>query len=164
MCVRARVCPQTQVRQQCLTVLLRLITMSSSDQLATALKNVRICSFIATLLSSRDTTTQAIALVLSEVLMAKLPAVFKNYFLKEGLLQALRQMAERGKGSVGAASAPAAAAAAAPTPAAAGAGGSSQGAEGEGEPSSSRRGKEGHSSMLQCSCSCVLRVLAVPTR
>ncbi|KAK9798991.1 hypothetical protein WJX73_009807 [Symbiochloris irregularis] len=104
-----------QVKTRCLATVTKMVHYASSDMLRKLLKDVTISSFIASLLSTREGTTNATAVRLAELLMDKLPEIYTKYFLKEGVVHAMEQLAL----SAPAPPAPAPAPAPAPVPAAA---------------------------------------------
>eukprot|EP00899_Mesostigma_viride_P024650 jgi/Mesvir1/536/Mv11394-RA.2 len=81
------------VRKRCLSSLNKLLYFSTSDMLQ-PLKDTTIASFLAGLLSSKDTSTLSYGLSMAELLMSKLPAVFSKAFVKEGLLHAIDKLIE----------------------------------------------------------------------
>lgn len=57
------------------------------------LRGVPISSFIASLLASKDSAAMDAALQLAEILMGKLPDIMVQYFVKEGVVHAIDQLA-----------------------------------------------------------------------
>ena len=82
-----------QVRNQCLATVTKIIHFSELKALGEELGDLPISSFIAGLLTQKDMTTVAKALQLAEILMHKLPGIFSKYFLKEGVVHAVEQLA-----------------------------------------------------------------------
>ena len=82
-----------QVRTQCLATVTKVLHFSESGALGEELTDLPISSFIASLLSQKDSATVAKALQLAEILMHKLPALFSKHFLKEGVVHAIEQLA-----------------------------------------------------------------------
>lgn len=97
--------PLPQVRHKCLSTMVRLMHFSSPAMLEESLKDLAMSSFIATQLGARDTTTVAYAMHMSEILMDKLPAIFRTHFLKEGVVHAVEQLASQAAGKAAAAGA-----------------------------------------------------------
>ena len=85
--------PNSQVRNQCLATITKILHFSEPKALGEQLANLPISSFIAGLLSQKSSSTVAKALQLGEILMHKLPDVFSKYFLKEGVVHAVDQLA-----------------------------------------------------------------------
>lgn len=82
-----------QVRSQCLATITKILHFSEFKALGEALTDLPISSFIAGLLSQKDSAIVAKALQLAEILMHKLPAIFSKHFLKEGVVHAIEQLA-----------------------------------------------------------------------
>ena len=82
-----------QVRNQCLATVTKIIHFSEPKALGEELGDLPISSFIAGLLTQKDMTIVAKALQLAEILMHKLPDIFSKYFLKEGVVHAVEQLA-----------------------------------------------------------------------
>ena len=82
-----------QVREKALSTIIKILQYSPPEMLKSLLKSITISSFVASLLSSRDTAVLAVGMRLSELLMLKLPEVFATMFLKEGVFHALEQLA-----------------------------------------------------------------------
>ncbi|KAL3152604.1 hypothetical protein ABBQ32_001622 [Trebouxia sp. C0010 RCD-2024] len=82
-----------KVRTQCLATVTKILHFSHPTALGKELTDLPISSFIASLLSQKDTATVAKALQLAEILMHKLPAIFSKHFLKEGVVHAIEQLA-----------------------------------------------------------------------
>lgn len=80
------------VRSRCLATIVKLLAIASPSQLQTVLVDLPISSFIAGLMSGRDTKAQAVAIQMAEILMSKLPAIFAGFFVKEGVAHALERL------------------------------------------------------------------------
>lgn len=81
------------MRNQCLATITKILHFSEPKALGDELGDLPISSFIAGLLSQKDSSTVAKALQLAEILMHKLPNIFSKYFLKEGVVHAIEQLA-----------------------------------------------------------------------
>lgn len=84
-----------QVRHKCLGVMLKALTYTPAPILRELLLHLGVSSFLAGLLPSKDTAVAAAAMHMAEILMAKLPDIFKTHFLKEGVVHAMEQMAAK---------------------------------------------------------------------
>ena len=82
-----------QVRHACLSVVSKVLYVSSPGMLEGGLRDLPICSFISGLLSGRDSSAVAYAMQMAEVLMDRLPGMYRVHFLKEGVLHAINQLA-----------------------------------------------------------------------
>ncbi|GAX77476.1 hypothetical protein CEUSTIGMA_g4920.t1 [Chlamydomonas eustigma] len=80
------------VRHACLEAVSQIICASSSSMLEEGLRNLPVSNFIGSLLSGRDMTATAYAILMAEVLMEKLPNVYRSFFLKEGVVHAMDQL------------------------------------------------------------------------
>ena len=94
-------CHGLQVRTQCLATVTKVLHFSEPEALGKELTDLPISSFIASLLSQKDSATVAKALQLAEILMHKLPAIFSKHFLKEGVVHAIQQLASSGPQAAG---------------------------------------------------------------
>lgn len=74
------------VRNKCLLVILKMLYYATSDTLTEVLRNIRISSFVAAQLASRDQNVVLTALKMADVLFEKLPTIFNKYFKREGVL------------------------------------------------------------------------------
>mmetsp|Transcript_50841 Transcript_50841/g.94724 ORF Transcript_50841/g.94724 Transcript_50841/m.94724 type:complete len:1715 (-) Transcript_50841:1206-6350(-) len=81
------------VRHKCLSTIHRFLHYSPPAQLEALLGNMAISSFLAGLISGKDSTAALMGVTLAELLMTKLPAVFARFFLKEGVVHAMDQLA-----------------------------------------------------------------------
>mmetsp|Transcript_11522 Transcript_11522/g.28178 ORF Transcript_11522/g.28178 Transcript_11522/m.28178 type:complete len:2013 (-) Transcript_11522:941-6979(-) len=105
-----------QVRHKCLGVMLRLMAFSNPETLQESLRDLAMSSFVASLLAARDGATAAYGIHMAEILMAKLPQVVTSYFIKEGVVHGMEQLASRPPSSGPSSPAPAPAAAPASAP------------------------------------------------
>ncbi|EFN55600.1 hypothetical protein CHLNCDRAFT_52424, partial [Chlorella variabilis] len=101
-----------QVKRQCLTTIAKMLHFNTAHTLAALLEELPAAALVAALLGARDSTVAAYGMQMAEILIEKLPDVYHQYFLKEGVVHAIDQLA---------ATPPAAAAAAADAAAAGGA-------------------------------------------
>jgi E3 ubiquitin-protein ligase TRIP12 len=106
------------VRHRCLATIVKALYFSTPAQLEAALADLPISSFIASLLGGRDAKAQAYALQMGELLMEQLPGIFAAYFVKEGVVHAVQQLAEQAAGGGGGGSSAATAAGGGAAPAA----------------------------------------------
>ncbi|KIY91679.1 E3 ubiquitin-protein ligase [Monoraphidium neglectum] len=125
------------VRHRCLATVVKALYFSTPQQLEAALADLPISSFIASLLGGRDAKAQAYALQMGELLMEQLPHIFTSYFIKEGVVHAIQQLAEQSAAARGAAAAAAAA------PASAGAGDAAGPSRAAAAPAPAQGGGEG---------------------
>ncbi len=65
--------------------------ISASDR--TLLEDLEVSSFVAGLLGSGELAIVSAALQLAQLLMAKLPDVFRTHFVKEGVVHAIDKLA-----------------------------------------------------------------------
>ncbi|KAL4436702.1 hypothetical protein ABPG75_003841 [Micractinium tetrahymenae] len=82
-----------QVKQRCLTTTAKMLHFNTAVTLAALLEDLPVSSLLAALLSARDSTVVAFGMQMAEILMEKLPDVFSQYFLKEGVVHAIDQLA-----------------------------------------------------------------------
>ena len=78
---------------QCIGTVIQLIYHSSPEMLTESLREVPFSSFLVGLLSSSSAETAAPGMVLAELLMHKLPTIYRSLFVKEGTCHALSQLA-----------------------------------------------------------------------
>ena len=71
----------------------KILYVSTPEMLESNLKDQPVSNFVAGLLGGRDAAASAYAIQMAEVLMEKLPAIYRPYFLKEGVLHAMDQIA-----------------------------------------------------------------------
>lgn len=67
-----------QVKNKCLKIIAKVLHFSPADMLRELLTGLTISSFIAGLLVSRDPPTLASALIMAELLMAKVPDDYRG--------------------------------------------------------------------------------------
>ncbi|XP_024443585.1 E3 ubiquitin-protein ligase UPL4 isoform X2 [Populus trichocarpa] len=73
----------------CLYVINKLVYLSKSDMLLELLKNTNFSSFLAGVLTRKDHHVLMLALQITETILQKLPDVFVNSFIKEGVFFAI---------------------------------------------------------------------------
>jgi len=83
------------VRQHCLGTITKLLHYSPSEVLEKVLQDLPISSFVAGLLSCQEPAVVANGLQIAEILLSKLPTTLSPYFLKEGAVHAIEQLAEQ---------------------------------------------------------------------
>eukprot|EP01122_Echinamoeba_exundans_P000591 TRINITY_DN10518_c0_g1_i1.p1 TRINITY_DN10518_c0_g1~~TRINITY_DN10518_c0_g1_i1.p1 ORF type:complete len:1704 (-),score=351.99 TRINITY_DN10518_c0_g1_i1:7-5118(-) len=74
------------VRYKCLTAIAKIIHHAPPALLSESLKDLTISAFIASLLSSKDPNIVCAALHMAETLIQKLPTIFSEYFMREGVV------------------------------------------------------------------------------
>ena len=77
------------VRQMSLSCLAKLLHFSSASHVSQLLCNVPFSAFIAALLSSQEPAAASSALQMAEMLLVKLPQIFEDKFLCEGVFHAV---------------------------------------------------------------------------
>ncbi|XP_058110158.1 E3 ubiquitin-protein ligase UPL4 [Magnolia sinica] len=77
----------------CLSVINKLVYFSTADILLDLFKNTNISSFLAGVFSQKDHHLLISALKTAEIVMQKLPDVFLNSFVKEGVVYAVNALA-----------------------------------------------------------------------
>lgn len=82
-----------QVKRQSLGALVRMVYHAPVPTLSTLLSDLPVSSLVAMLLRSSDAGVVAQGMQLAEILMGKLPEVFTKFFLKEGVVQAMEDLA-----------------------------------------------------------------------
>ncbi|XP_014232904.2 E3 ubiquitin-protein ligase TRIP12 isoform X2 [Trichogramma pretiosum] len=82
------------VKCKCLRALLRMLYYSPSDLLKEMLKNQVVSSHIAGMLASQDLRIVIGALQMANILMTRLPQVFRVHFHREGVLHQVRQLTD----------------------------------------------------------------------
>ncbi|RVD86466.1 uncharacterized protein DFL_004740 [Arthrobotrys flagrans] len=85
-----------QVRQKVLSCQLKMIVNLEVDLLKDALSNVQYASFLASILSQKDhPSVVAGALQVSELLLRRLPDIYRYHFHREGVVSEIRKLAEQ---------------------------------------------------------------------
>ena len=95
------------VRHKCMLSLTKLLYYSTPAHLEELLRTSPVSSFLAELLGAADTDTAMAALVISELLLDKLPGIFRRYFMKEGVVHQIERLAAKeGEAAAGGAAPP----------------------------------------------------------
>ncbi|KAK6508313.1 Ubiquitin-protein ligase [Arthrobotrys conoides] len=85
-----------QVRQKVLSCQLKMIVNLEVELLRDALSNVQYASFLASILSQKDhPSVVAGALQISELLLRRLPEIYRYHFHREGVVSEIRKLAEQ---------------------------------------------------------------------
>ena len=80
------------MKNKSLQTIIKILQYCPPELLRGLLLDIHISSFIAALLTSRDAATLAVGVRLAELLMTKLPDIFNDMFLKEGVVHAMEQL------------------------------------------------------------------------
>ncbi|KAF3917929.1 hypothetical protein ABW20_dc0109398 [Dactylellina cionopaga] len=84
------------VRQKVLSCQLKMIVNLDVDMLKDSLSNVQYASFLASILSQKDhPSVVAGALQVSELLLRRLPEIYRYHFHREGVVSEIRKLAEQ---------------------------------------------------------------------
>eukprot|EP00667_Euglena_gracilis_P000444 EG_transcript_444 len=97
---------RSDIKARCLAVLAKAIHFLPAEPLQELLRALPISGFLAILLHTSDPYTLASALHVAQILMEKLPAVFRVYFVREGVLNEINLLATRHDGTAGASGRP----------------------------------------------------------
>lgn len=92
-CNAFTICGGAQVKARCLVAIAKVLQHGTAEQLQTLLVDVPLASFVAALLRAREASTLAAALRLAELLIGKLPELYRRAFRREGVVHALEQLA-----------------------------------------------------------------------
>ena len=82
-----------QVKARCLDAIAKVLQHAPTEQLQALLAHIPLASFVTALLGSRDSSTLAAAVRLAELLMGKLPELYRRAFRREGVVHAMEQLA-----------------------------------------------------------------------
>ena len=82
-----------QVKARCLVAIAKVLQHGTAEQLQALLVDVPLASFVAALLGAREASTLAAAVRLAELLMGKLPELYRRAFRREGVMHAMEQLA-----------------------------------------------------------------------
>ncbi|KAF9908784.1 Ubiquitin fusion degradation protein 4 [Linnemannia zychae] len=86
-----------KVRQRAIGALVKLIYFSSDSVLGSVLKNVELASFLAVILSQQEHQSLVVAaLQITDVLMAKIPSIYRQYLEREGVTFEISKLAYLG--------------------------------------------------------------------
>ena len=83
----------TQVKVRCLVAIAKVLQHGTAEQLQALLLDVPLASFVAALLGAREASTLAAAVRLAELLMCKLPELYRRAFRREGVVHAMELLA-----------------------------------------------------------------------
>lgn len=78
---------------RCLDAIAKVLHHAPTEQLQALLAHVPLASFLAALLGARESPTLAAAVRLAELLMGKLPELYRRAFRREGVVHAMEQLA-----------------------------------------------------------------------
>ncbi|KAL0088270.1 hypothetical protein F4703DRAFT_1734681 [Phycomyces blakesleeanus] len=82
-----------RVRQYVTHILVKLIYFSEAETLKTALKNISFSSFLASILAQQEHPTLVMdSLFMAEILIKKLPGVYRSLFEREGVLHEIETL------------------------------------------------------------------------
>ena len=81
------------IKRKCRNVLAKLLYHTSSSTLSALLYDLPISSLIARLLQHEDATVTAEGMQMAEILMEKLPEEYSKFFMKEGVVHAMEELA-----------------------------------------------------------------------
>eukprot|EP01027_Heterolobosea_sp_BB2_P014295 GEZU01020551.1.p1 GENE.GEZU01020551.1~~GEZU01020551.1.p1 ORF type:complete len:1614 (-),score=413.09 GEZU01020551.1:176-4381(-) len=73
----------------------KIIYFSSPETLTQVLRDIPVSTFVTSALSSNDMVVVATAIQLAEMLMSKLPHIFTKYFLREGVVNKMRDLSNK---------------------------------------------------------------------
>jgi E3 ubiquitin-protein ligase TRIP12 len=82
-----------QVKRLCLAALARMLHHTPAPALRPVLSELPVAGLVAALLGSKDAEVAGQGMQAAETLMAKLPDVYTQLFLKEGVVHAMEQLA-----------------------------------------------------------------------
>uniref|UniRef100_A0A061SJU8 HECT-type E3 ubiquitin transferase n=1 Tax=Tetraselmis sp. GSL018 TaxID=582737 RepID=A0A061SJU8_9CHLO len=84
-----------QVRHECLGAITKVVHHSHEEVLEEILRTQGISGFVTGLMRSSELSVQASGLQLAEIFMQKLPEVYATHFLRDGVVDAIKRLAER---------------------------------------------------------------------
>lgn len=82
------------IKRESLNTLIKIIYHAPPDTLEAVLADIPISGLIAGMLASSEDVMAGKGLHLAEILMEKLPEVFAKYFMKEGVVHAMEELAK----------------------------------------------------------------------
>ncbi|KAF9135241.1 Ubiquitin fusion degradation protein 4 [Mortierella sp. 14UC] len=86
-----------KVRQRAINALVKLIYFTSDSVLKSVLKNVELASFLAVILSQQEHQSLVVAaLQITDVLMTKIPSIYRQYLEREGVTFEISKLAYLG--------------------------------------------------------------------
>jgi E3 ubiquitin-protein ligase TRIP12 len=83
-----------QLKQASVSCMKKLLVYTSSEGLKDMLRELPASGTLMGLLSSKDSNVQLDAIFMAEVLLDKLPTIFVRYFMKEGVVFSIDQIAQ----------------------------------------------------------------------
>lgn len=89
-----------QVKRHSLGALTKMLYHAPATTLKSLLADLPISSLVASLLKSSDPAVVAQGMQMAEILMMKLPDVFSKFFLKEGVVHAMEDLAQSGAATI----------------------------------------------------------------
>ncbi|KAL3926392.1 MAG: hypothetical protein SGPRY_003317 [Prymnesium sp.] len=80
------------VRSKCLSCITKVLYLYPAASLAALLRELPFASFVASLLSSQEVPTAMSALYMADILLTKLPNIYSDKFLREGVFHAVHAL------------------------------------------------------------------------
>jgi len=82
------------IKKKCLSILLKVLHFSSAQMLTNTLRNLPFSSFLSDLLTNNESDMNLVitALTFAQILIEKLPDIFRIYFRKEGVFHAIQRL------------------------------------------------------------------------
>jgi len=83
------------VRHKCLTCMTKVLYLYPTPRLTELLRDLPLAAFLAPLISSQEQSTAFSALHMAEILLTKLPSIYEEKFLREGVFHAVAALCVR---------------------------------------------------------------------